>query len=170
MPQKEVTCVSGFISFLKLQPEFLSQYYTYVDFYVNSNDFYEQLGINLTIAIVLDGGAKPSRGSIGFVIASADTGDPIVICWGQPVGIDPQSYLSEICSLLAAVQLLRLLMEFYNTHIHPPKVINNTFMIYTDSKSMLKKLERMDQYPLAPLKMILAPDWYFLHVVYNELK
>ena len=92
MPQKEVTCVSNFISFLQLQPEYISQYYTDVDFCVNPFNFYEQLGINLTIAIALDGGAKPSHGSIGFVIVSADTGNPIVTCWGQPAGINPQSY------------------------------------------------------------------------------
>ena len=35
---------------------------------------------------------------------------------------------------------------------------------------MLKKLQRMDEYPSAPLKMILAPDWDVLQAVYNELK
>ena len=35
---------------------------------------------------------------------------------------------------------------------------------------MLKKLERMDEYPSAPLKMVLAPDWDVLQAVYNELK
>ena len=103
MPQKEVPCVSDFTSFLRLQPEFIFQYYTYVDFCVNPFDFYKQLGINLTIAIASNGSAKPSNGSIGFVIAFADKGDPIITCWGQPAGIDPQSYCSEICSLLAAV-------------------------------------------------------------------
>ena len=71
---------------------------------------------------------------------------------------------------MAAVQLLRLPVEFFDAHIHPPKVINNTFKIYTDSKSMLKKLKRMDEYPSAPLKMILAPEWDVLQAVYNKLK
>ena len=35
---------------------------------------------------------------------------------------------------------------------------------------MLKKLERMDEYPSAPLKMVLAPDWDVLQAVFNELK
>ena len=118
----------------------------------------------------MDGGAKPSLGSIGFVLASADKGNPIVTCWGQPAGINPQSYCSEICSLLATVCLLCLLVEFFNARIHPPKVVKNTFKIYTDSKSMPKKLERMDEYPSAPLKMVLAPDWDVLQAVYNELK
>ena len=86
-----------------MQPEFISQYYTHVDFCVNLFDFYEQLIIYLTIAIASDGSAKPFCGSICFVIASVDTGNCIIMCWRQPAGIDPQSYPSEICSLLAAV-------------------------------------------------------------------
>ena len=89
LPQKEVPDDINFISFLKSQPEYISQYYYDVNLCFNPFDFYEQLGIDLTLAIASDGGAKPSRGSIGFVLASADTGDPIVTCWGQPAGIDP---------------------------------------------------------------------------------
>ena len=39
-----------------------------------------------------------------------------------------------------------------------------------DSQSMLRKLQRMDEYPLAPLKMIPSPDWDVLQVLHNELK
>lgn len=35
---------------------------------------------------------------------------------------------------------------------------------------MLKKLQIMDEYPLVPLKMILAPDWDVFQALYNELK
>ena len=35
---------------------------------------------------------------------------------------------------------------------------------------MLKKLQRMNEYPLAPLKMILAPDWDVLQALHNKLK
>ena len=35
---------------------------------------------------------------------------------------------------------------------------------------MLKKLQRIDEYPLASLKMILAPDWDVLQAIHNELK
>ena len=35
---------------------------------------------------------------------------------------------------------------------------------------MLKKLKRMDEYPSAPLKMVLPPDWDVLQAVFNELK
>ena len=35
---------------------------------------------------------------------------------------------------------------------------------------MLKKLQRMDEYHLALLKMILAPDWDVLQAVHNKLK
>ena len=35
---------------------------------------------------------------------------------------------------------------------------------------MMKKLERMAEYPSAPLKMVLAPDWDVLQAVFNELK
>ena len=61
-------------------------------------------------------------------------------------------------------------MEFYDARIYPPKAINNTFKIYIDSKSMLKNLQRMDEYPLAPLKILLAPDWDVLQAVHNKLK
>ena len=157
-PQQEVPGEVDFISFLKSQPEYISQYYEEVDFCVNPVVFYQNLGINLKFAIALDGGATRSRGLIGFVIASAKSGDPIVTCWGQPAGINPQSYRSEVCALLAAVCLIRLLVEHYDEHICTPNIIHNAFKIYTDSKSMLKKLERMDEYPSAPLKMILAPN------------
>ena len=170
LSQQEVPDDINFISFLKSQPEYISQYYEDLEFCVNSFVFYENLGINLNFAIASDGGATRSCGSIGFVIASADLGNPIVTCWGQPAGIDPQSYWSEVCALLAVIYLICLLVEYYDKRIDPPNIIHNAFKIYTDSKSMLKKLERMDKYPSAPLKMVLAPNWDVLQAVFNELK
>ena len=35
---------------------------------------------------------------------------------------------------------------------------------------MLNKLQRIDEYPLAPLKMILAPDWDVPQALNHKLK
>ena len=101
--------------------------------------------MDLTITFTFDGSAKPSQGSIGFALAFTDTGNRIVTYWGQPAGIDLQSYRSKICSLLAAVQLLRLIVEFNNVKANSSKIVSNIFKIYKDSQSMLKKLQRMNE-------------------------
>ena len=136
LSETEVSPISDFVSFLKLQPKYISQYYIHVDFHINSCTFYDQLGVDLTIVFASDGDTRPPQGSIGFILASTDTGNRIIICWGQPTGIDLQSYCSEICSFLVAVRLLHLLVEFYDTRDNLSKVITNIFKIHTDSQSM----------------------------------
>lgn len=121
--------------------EYISHYYGHDEFYLDSLLFHEQLGKDLIIVFASDGGAKPLRGLIWFIIDSTDTVDWIVTCWGQPVGIDPQSYCIEICSLLAAIYLLRLLMEYYDNWSESSKVITNTFKMHRYSKHVEETLE-----------------------------
>ena len=99
-------------SYINTQPEYLSQYYEMIDPLIPDNQFYDLLGQNTTIAIATDGGAKPKQGSIGFVIARDHNGERFFESYGQPAGIEPQSFRSEICSLLAAIRFLQLLVKY----------------------------------------------------------
>ena len=80
--ETEVSPILDFVSYLKLQPEYISQYYTHFELYINPFTLYDQLCMDLTIAFASDNNVKPSQGSNGFVIASADTDNQIVTYWG----------------------------------------------------------------------------------------
>jgi hypothetical protein len=66
------------------------------------------------VLIATDGGAIPMKGSIGFVIADED-GDILLTCFGQPAGNNPLSFRSKICSFLAAIRLVTLLNQYYDS-------------------------------------------------------
>ena len=79
-------------SFVRSQPEFISQYYHHFKFFPVAFSLYEQLANQETIAIATNGGAIPSKGSIGFVIAKLHDGESFLRCYGQPAVINPQSF------------------------------------------------------------------------------
>jgi len=124
----------------------------------------------ITIAIATDGGAKSKKGSIRFVIAKAHDGDRYFQSYGQPGGIEPQSFRSKVCSLLAVVHFLQLLVKYNNFLHNTTKEIRSEFEIYTDSSSMVTKLNCMNEYPLATLKMTLHADWDVLSALHTALK
>ena len=79
---------------------------------IQDNEFYALLGQQMTITIATDGDAKPKQGSIGFIIVQAQDRERYFQSYGQPAGIEPQSFWYKICSLLAAVRFLQFLVKY----------------------------------------------------------
>ena len=52
------------------------------------------------------------KGSLGFLITD-DEGNPFIRCYGQPAGMNPQSFRSELCVALAALRLLYLYIRYF---------------------------------------------------------
>ena len=122
--------------------------------------------------IATDGGACENKGngSIGFLLTNSN-GHPFIKSYGQPSGYEPKSYRSEICATLAALRLLRLYIEYYDT------ILGNNILsekinvhIYTDSESMMIKLKKMNEYPTAKHRMTLHPEWDVLYALHQTLE
>lgn len=167
--QANIESPENFENFIRQQPEFISQYYSHIEFYHSKFHLFDQIDEDNTILIASDGGAIPNQALIGFVIAD-DQGNIFVTCWGQPSRYDPQSFRSKVCSTLAALRLIKFYCEYFRTITGETKCIKNKFEIITDSESMQKKIANMDKYPSAPVKMILHPDWDVLSALYRELQ
>ena len=108
-------------------------------------------------------------GSIGFIITD-ETGSPFIRCYGQPAGLHPQSFRSEICAALAALRLLNLYTRYYDGITEGATLTEiPNIEIYTDSQSMLDKLEAIGKYPTAKFKMTMHPEYDVLLALHSEL-
>ena len=143
---KQKATPTNFLLVLLQQPEHISQYYTQIDFHTVPIQRYEQLKTTGNILIATDGGAIPFKGSLGFVLADAE-GTILLTCYGQPAGHAPLSFRLEICAFLAAVRLITKLIQDYYDILSCTEKAQGKFQFYTDSLSMLKKLEAYSEYP-----------------------
>jgi hypothetical protein len=154
---------------LMLQPEYISQYYTHIDFQTVPFRIYEYLKSPRKALIATDGGAIQFKGSLGFVIAD-DNASILVTCFGQPLGHDPLLSRSEICAFLAAVKFVTILIQYYDKLISCSEKVRGKFQFYTDSLSMMKKLKAIDKYPTASLSMVLDSEWDVLSALHRALQ
>ena len=83
-------------SFIRHQPEFISQYYSNIAFHDSKFGLFDQINEANTILIASDDGAVPKQGSIDFVMAD-DKGNRYLTFWGQPSGYNPQLFRYEAC-------------------------------------------------------------------------
>lgn len=123
-----------------------------------------------TIAIATNGGEKPKKGSIRFFIAQAHDGERYFQSYGQPVCINPHWFRSEVCSLLTTMHFFQLLVKCNNCLRNTLQDIRSDFQIYTDSLSMIKKLDCMEQYTSDPLKITMHMEQDALSALHNALK
>jgi hypothetical protein len=120
------------------------------------------------VLIATDGGAI-LKVSIGSVIADED-GNILLTCFGQPAGNNPLSFRSKICAFLAAIRLVTLLNQYYDNIVQCNTPTRSKIQVYTDSLSMMTKLEAYGEYPTAPLTTVLDPDWDVLSALHRALK
>ena len=108
--------------------------------------------------LATDGGAAACKESLGFLITDAK-GNPFIRCYGQPAGMNPQSFRSEICAALAALKLLYLYIKYFDER-HNGETLSKqiNLHIYTDSESMIKKLNAIREYSTAKYKMAMHPE------------
>ena len=147
------------------QPEHISQYYKQIDFHTVLIQIYEQLKTTGKILTATDRGTILLKGSLGFTLADAE-GTISLTCYGQPVGHAPLSFRLEICAFLVAVRLITKLIQYYDDILSCTEKAQGEFQFYTDSLSMLKKLEAYSEYPTAPLKTVLHLEWDVLSALH----
>ena len=93
----------------------------------------------------------------------------------RPSSITPafsrsRSRPSPAASALAAVRLLWLYIEYFDGRFEKYVLSQSiTIHIYTDSESMITKLDKIREYPKAKHKMTLHPEWDVLSALHNTL-
>ena len=158
-----------FMEFLSRQVEHITQYYTQIEYHTTPHEIYELFKSTSRVNIATDGGAIPLKGSLGFVFAD-EQGMILLTCYGQPSGNDPLSFRSEICALLAATRLVRLIVQYYDRKTPCDEPVRSKIQVYTDSLSMIKKLKAYNEYPTASLKTVLNSEWDVLSALNKALK
>jgi hypothetical protein len=136
------------MEYIMKQEEYISQYYTQIEFLSAPVTIYKLLKSTQKVHEVTDGGVIPLKGSIGFVFAHED-GNILLTCYCQPAGNNPLSFRSEICVFLAAVRLVTSINMYYDDILQCGEQTRSKIQLYTDSLSMMKKLEAYGKYPTA---------------------
>lgn len=116
------------------------------------------------IIMVTDGSVIKYKGLLGFLLTTAD-GKVLLSCYGQPARQNPYLFYSEACTFLSATRLVFLIAENYNELIVDSIDILSKISLFTDSMSMIKKLNSMDAYPTAHLKTVMDSERYILQAL-----
>ena len=91
----------------------------------------------------------------------------MLTCYGQPAGHDPLSFRSEIYTFLAVVRLITKLIQYWNDILSCTEKTKGEFQFYTDSLSMMKKLEAYSEYPTTPLETVLHSEQDILSALHR---
>ena len=158
-----------FMDYLMSQEEHVSQYYTEIDFLEVPVKRYEMIKSTNKVNIATDRGAIQFKGSLGFVVAD-ENGEILLSCYGQPLGNDPLFFRSEICAFLAAVRLMTLMTRYYDDILQCNEPVQSKIQVYTDSLSMITKLEAYDEYPAALLPTVQDSEWDVLSALHRALQ
>mmetsp|Transcript_26183 Transcript_26183/g.29318 ORF Transcript_26183/g.29318 Transcript_26183/m.29318 type:complete len:95 (+) Transcript_26183:99-383(+) len=75
-----------------------------------------------------------------------------MLCYGRTAGHDPLSFKTEASAFIAALQVVLHIAEYYNKEPTGLLTTGKEMTLFTDSQSMVKKLDAMNKYPTAPLK------------------
>ena len=90
------------------------------------------------------------------------------------------SFRTEVCAALAAIRLLQLYYEYWNsttidqstdtdTKPYSNRSIQASITIITDSESMTRKLDKMNAYPGAARTMVMDADYDVLSALHHQL-
>ena len=170
---------------LALQPPYIRQYYEHIEFYHQANihsterSLYDFLHTNETLNIATDGGVASTIGSLGIVL-SDDQLNRFCHTWGQASGLNMDSFRTEICAALAATRFLQIYYEHWTTITMDPTIeeidqvqatdrIIASINIITDSASMIRKLDKMNEYPGAARSMVMDADFDVLYALHKQL-
>ena len=115
-----------------------------------------------------DGGAKAFKGSIGFVIIDAKH-KLLISCYGHTAGHDPLSFQTEASAFLAALRIVFLIAAYYKEEPTGLLTIGKDLTLFTDSMSMVNKLNAINEYPTAHLKCTMDPEWDVLQAVHTAM-
>ena len=68
------------------------------------------------------------------------------------------------------MRLVTLMTKYYDNMIQCNEPIRGKIQVYTDSLSMINKLEAYDEYPTAPLATVLHSEWDVLSALHRALQ
>ena len=125
-----------------------------------------------TIILGIDRGAKAFKGSIGFVITNA-THKSLIPCYGRTAGHNPLLFRTEASTFLAALRIVLLIAAYYQEEPNGLLTTGKDMTLFADSKSMINKLNAINEYPTAYLKCTMDPKWDVLqaiHTVMDKMK
>ena len=157
---------SDLVQFIQSQPTYISQYYANIKWELPESEVYKMLTDTKKIIMATDGGAKAFKGSLGFVIADAKH-KVMMSCYGHTAGHDPLSFRTKACAFLAAIRAVLLIAEYNKEASTGVVTTNKEITLFTDSCSMVNKLEAMRKYPTAHLKCALDPEWDILQAIHQ---
>ena len=118
--------------------------------------------------MAIDRGAKAFKGSTGFVITNKEH-KVLISCYGRTAGHDPLSFRTEASAFLAAIWVVLLIAEYYNEEPTGLITTNKEITLFTDSYSMVNKLDSMNKYPTAHLKCTMDPEWDVLQAIHTVM-
>ena len=156
-PMESPAPITDFIQFSKSQPAYISQCYAKIVCKIPMIDIYKEIKETTKIIMAIYSGAVQYKGLIGFVLTTAD-GMILVSSYGQLAGHDPLLFRSEACAFLAATPIIFLIAEHYDELIVDAIGISCKIHLYTDSMSMIKKLNSMNTYPIVHLKYVMDSE------------
>ena len=110
------------------------------------------------ILMATDGGAKSFKGSLGFVITDAKH-RVLISYYERTVGHDPLSFRTKASAFLAALQVVLRIAEYYKKETTGLLATNKEITLFTDSLSMVNKLDAINKYTTAYLKYAMDPEW-----------
>ena len=109
------------------------------------------------ILMATDGGAKAFKGSLGFVTTNAKH-RVLISYYERAAGHDPVSFRTKASAFLAALRVVILVAEYYKEEPTGSLATNKLITLFTDSLSMVKKLDAMEKHPTAHLKCAMDPE------------
>ena len=156
--------ITNFIQLAQSQPDYISRYYSEIKLEIPVLEIYNGMKASDKIILATDGGGIQYKGSLGFVMTASNE-TILLSCFRQPTGLDPLSFCSEACTTLVATRLIFLIAQHYDKLITDAIDIPCKIHLYTDSLSMIKKLNSMDAYPTAHLKYVMDSEWDILQAL-----
>ena len=127
---------------------------------------YKVLKDTKKILIATNEGAKAFKGSLGFVITDAKH-KVLISCYGRTTGHDPLSFQTESSAFLAALRVMFLIADYYKEGPTGLLTTNKKITLFTDSRSMMNKLDAMNKYPTAHLKYVMDPELNLLQAIHR---
>ena len=90
-------------------------------------------------------------------------------CYERTAGHDPLSFQTEASAFLAALRVVLLIVEYYKEGPTGLLATNKEITLFTDSRSMVNKLEAMNKYPTAHLKCAMDPEWDLIQAIHKVM-
>ena len=93
----------------------------------------------------------------------------LISCYRRTTCHDPLSFRTKASAFLAALRVLLLIAEYYKEEPNGLLATNKEITLFTDSRSMVNKLEAMNKYPTAHLKCAMDLEWDLLQAIHRVM-